>query len=402
MALLELLEQFEHPVPILKIELDAIALDITATTAAGSFVIKNSGGGILSGTVMSNSSYLIFDETDFNGNHVNMRYCVQINGHSVGDEIRTGIVVMSNGGEKKLPVVIKMRPPSVITDDGMCIASLADFAAYAGESASKASALLISPPFAAWLERFGYAQMDIFAAIRKDANAFRALENFLVLSGLKPAVTLRYDGPPPYYEIMPNVSERLSGRIQVQPSGRGYVDAAVTTDGAAWLEVSPKRLTNANFNTWGFADIFYNINTGLIRDKSTKAAIVIAGGDVIVPIKVRKKKPLAFALSKPVYCFGESGTIICENNVGKAVSLRIETDKFIKLETNLKLKQTQLKDKMEIPFTIRLSTLQTTQMTLKKQQSLIGSITIRAAYGNTVVEETLRVAVGESLAKARL
>jgi hypothetical protein len=114
---------------------------------------------------------------------------------------------------------------------------------------------------------------------------------------------------------------------------------------------------------------------------------------MVLPIQVYKKKPLMFALCKPAYCFGENGTILCENNIGKIVSLDIETDKFVKLDIN----KAHLKDKMAIPFAIRLGALQTTQMALLKQQSLVSNITIHATYGNVIVTETLRLIVGEAL-----
>ncbi|MCL2699972.1 MAG: DUF5717 family protein, partial [Defluviitaleaceae bacterium] len=244
---MDLIQQFEYPLPMLKILAEKIVIE-TSGNEKGALLVDNIGGGLLNGRVMSNSPALKFRETEFSGNQISLDYTCDTEGLKPGDVVHSEIVVMSNGGEKAIPLIIKVIPASIVTAEDIKLTSLKDFLAYAKKYPAQARRMFTSPDFAVWLTNMSYEYMDIFEHLVHDANKERALENFFILSKLKNRAVLSIDRKTFYIDVGPEQKDLITGEITVRKTGWGFVEADITADDEDWLAVSPDRLTTGRFS----------------------------------------------------------------------------------------------------------------------------------------------------------
>lgn len=389
----ELIRSLEYPPPILKVRADQLVVEATALGVSGEFMLENAGGGVLSGVIMANSPCVRFEEERFEGNRVRVRYSVGLEGAQAraGDVIQTSAIIMSNGGESVVPIAIHAAPPAIETEEGVKITSLKAFLAYAMENEPGAGRLFASEGFQEWLADTGFEMMDIYESLREDPDKTRALHLFFTLCKMKRETVLTCDQEPLSFETPPNVSEMITGRLQVKKTGWGFLDEEVAVAGVAkWLEVVPKRLRPPAFGGGDTAEVIFKINTSLIGAAGGSDSIVI-GGHASVPVSVKIKEALDVSLDKEFYVFGETGGILCVNNTGKDALLDVAAlDGFIRFEgTRFKVGR-----RARIPFTLRHTAATLAQISLKKQPTLMGRVAVSNLGGGAPFEKTLTLAAG--------
>jgi hypothetical protein len=385
---MELIKQLEYPLPILKILAEKIVIE-TSGSEDGSLLVDNIGGGILSGRVMSNSPALRFRDPEFSGNQVSIVYTCSTDGCKPGDVIQSEIVVMSNGGEKSIPLIIKVIPAMIVTAEDIKITSQKDFLAYAKKYPAQARKLFTSPEFMMWLSDMGYEFMDIFEYLVRDSNKERALENFFILGKLKNRAVLSIANKTHYINVNPEQKDLITGEITVHKTGWGYIEADVITDGGEdWLSVTPECLSAGMFSQKDIALIKYSINTAKLKGKMSRADIRISGG-LQAALVVKKKTHISISSDKSCYDSEDSGKLRVVNNCGGDIMLDISVrDGFVKFEG----KRYYMGATAEIPFNVKLSTLQMAQIGLKRQPFFETEIYVTTNIGSKQIKRTVRVA----------
>ena len=97
---------------------------------SGSFFVKNIGGGLLTGTIITDNDVISFDETDFEGNEYELKYNIDVREYEPNKLLKFNVYIVSNGGEIIIPVFIKVLKNIFYTDDGYKITDIKSFFSY--------------------------------------------------------------------------------------------------------------------------------------------------------------------------------------------------------------------------------------------------------------------------------
>ncbi len=394
---MDFIEQLEYPLPILRAGLDQLTVETTLSGTTGSFTVENIGGGVLEGSVMSHNPCLRFNQERFKGNRLTLSYHIQPTGYRLGEVMRTSLVLMTNGGEKTVPVTVRILPPALLTEEGLELSCLKEFAAYAQQEGNrrKGAVLFASSAFLPWLMQLGFEQPDLYTFINQDDNKERALYNFLYANGLVGKPLLTCQNPRIIIEVLPNVLEMLTGRVEIVKSGWGFVAEELVMPSETecpWLDVAPKKLTMADFDGIDSALLTYRINTGRLSGGIQTACVKL--GDVSLRFEVRRQKAFHCSLSQPFFGFDDTGLLCFENRLGKPVNVVVSaSENFIKLQQE----RFAVKEQTKIPVSFRLPALLSAQRAMKRLPPLTGLIHVKAVRGDFIYEKTLKVTVGDRL-----
>ncbi len=395
---MDIIEQLEHQLPIIGLDTNRIVIE-TSGVFDGSFTVFNTGGGTLAGTISCNEQSISFTPASFSGNRVRIVYKFALSSYAQGTVINTEAVLISNGGERVVPIVIKVVPHAFVTTDGSKLTSLREFYQYAKKNATQAGNIVYSQTFKSWLLDINYEYIDIYETIIKDTNKERALENFFLLNKLKKPANITVSTNAIKHEIFYNSKDILSSSFYVTKHGFGYFSSDIYVENKSnWLIVSKNAITSSDFKKSETEDtrpvetaaVNYYINTALVKDKNVSDKIFI-GDNVEVTVSVRRKAPLNVSLSKEAFSYDDSGSLVIVNNCGKDIALDVSVkDSYIKFEG----KRYFAEDKTEIPFRVKLSGLQLTQVAILKQAYIVTEIYLKATVDDAVFKKTIKVVIG--------
>lgn len=384
MTRMNIREQFEYPLPVIKLGQDKLKIK-TDRKYRGEIQIHNTGGGILEGRLLSNLKGLGFEPPEFSGN-AKITYTLNLTGVKPGDKILSSILVLSNGGEVKLPVEIQIVRPPFMTPENIPITSLEDFLTYSKEHSTTAGLLLPSAEFKNWLMSASYPFMEAYELLTGDPNKERALDNFFIISGLKERTTIVALEDKADFDIRPYETEPIPAALPVRKNIWGHFEGELKVrHGSPWLTLMSSRLTSEDFNENHTALIRYHIEPALLEQPFNRDSIMI--GELLeIPVTVKKRPGLAFALSKESYAFQDSGEILVKNLSGKDLILEITPqDDFVRFEG----KRYFVSDVAAIPFQTKITGLQAAQLLLKKQPVIQTNIQIKTTVFDKIYKTTL-------------
>jgi len=180
-------DRFEYPLPVLHTDTDHITMN-TLETTSGAINIKNTGGGVLEGRVLSRCPGLFFPREIFVGNNEILHFTF-----TPAESAEGMIYILSNGGEKAIPVYVK--PTRITAPGGFAISDIYDFYEYSQKNPAQAQRIFTDSEFYMLLLATGYEYMEVYEALHKDANRKRAMVNFFIVSGIKDRVAMEYKPP---------------------------------------------------------------------------------------------------------------------------------------------------------------------------------------------------------------
>ncbi|MDR1530944.1 MAG: DUF5717 family protein [Clostridiales bacterium] len=396
------IERFEYPLPVLKTSAEKITIE-TSGACRGNFTISNGGGGLLSGVITSNSRAVRFRPEEFTGNDSRIEYSLALETFKNGDIINTDAVIQTNGGEKVIPVCIKIVPQEIHLEDGGRITGLNDFLAFAKRNTAAARDLFVSAEFMMWLTATGCAYMDLYDRLSRDSDKDRGLENFLILSKLKTKVRITTDEPEAEFLIEPlaagagasgggGTSAGLrEGFFTLKKSDWGFVDEPVQVRyKSKWLTLEKERVRSEDFDENALARLRFLVDSSKIH--SPVVSDVISAGDAALRVTVKRRPYMSVYLSKEYMGLDDEGGVRILNYTGKDIMVEIETrDNFIKFEGRRYL----VSKYAEIPFKVKMTTLQLAQLTFKRQPAVVTEITARLACDGGMQVKRLPLVIGE-------
>ena len=392
-------EQFEYPLPELSIDVNELLIE-TTDTYEGSFTVRNTGGAELVGSIHSRAKSITFIPSKWRGNEINVKYIFKASegGWNPGDIFNTNAVIVSNGGEKNLPITVKLTQMVIQTDEGTVITDVSDFYGYAKNYPAQARRLFVKGDFYMLLLASGYEYADAYELLLKDMNRERALENFFILSGLKNKVTLTLPQKTLTYRKATNDGDKVHDHFDIQRNGDGYVEASISTaSGVPWLTLNSERIISSDFDASGAAAVNFTIDPPLIKGRYARERIIISDQSSTEPEKsieviFIRQTPLAARLDREAFNFEDTGNIIVTNQSGVELSLDIFCrDSFIKPDA----KTCKVIGQKTIAFTVKMSKLQYTQMMFRKHPYVTAEIEVRAIFNKKMVAIILPLTVGE-------
>ncbi|MCL1863869.1 MAG: DUF5717 family protein [Defluviitaleaceae bacterium] len=385
-------DKYEHPKPILTTDL--IALDIeTKDSHRGKFLLKNTGGGTLKCTIFSRCKGLTFSPEEFESNsqEVSFVFNAQSAGLGIGETVSSRFFIMSNGGEKEIPVTAKLIKMSIATSDGHVIANIWDFYEYSLTHPSQARRLFIDSEFYMLLLASGYEYMEVYESLHKDANRERAMDNFFILSGLKSKTEISIvDDSTLEFSQAPGNATPITGSFEVQKSDSGFAESPLTlrTD-APWLKLSSGKLGTADFEN-NISTVGFTIDPALIENNFAREQICVA--DRAIEIVYRRLPPLILKLNRDTYRYADRGTIEVINNTGATMQVGVFCpENYIRFSA----RSFPIGARGEIPFEVKLSAFMNAQMLFRKLPYMQTSIEISATVPGEIHKKTLPITIGE-------
>jgi len=387
---LDVVSLFEYPLPVLSTSLDRIDSE-SSGHINGSFNVRNKGGGNLAGRILSNSKALTFIPDIFSGRNIVINYHIDISALKPGDELRTSAVVMTNGGEKTIPVTVKIVPTRIETKEGVGLSSLSDFNEYAMDHPVAARSFFMSSDFFSWLTAIQYPHTDSYEELTKDPNKERALDNFLIISGLKQKSKIIPISKQVTAVINPYDKNIYTGDLRLVRTGWGYLSGGVTLKTKAkWLKMGKDLISARDFDVNNHMTLSFYISPVFLTSPMCGETVAIDGETV--SICARALHSVSARLSKAYAGFGDSGTVCLNNNTGHDIKVEIlPEDTFIRFEG----RQYLIGKYAEIPFEIRLTGLQATQLRLLKQPVVRTGVHVRTAESIYRFQTRLPLTVGE-------
>jgi len=397
--------QYEHPLPIL--ESDTNSLSATPGHG-GSFTIINTGGGQLSGHILSRLDGLVFTPSRIEGNNQVISYSYtppenstppqsttsqhNNNNNTQATHTQSVAYITTNGGEITLPITVSHSPMTIQTDEGVPISSVSDFYAYANSYPGAARRLFTTSEFYMLLLSTGYEYLPIYESLHKDTNRERAMDNFFQLSGKKTKTTLSLETK--RIDITQKPGQISRATFYVQKSNSGYADAPITIRGdAPWLGLSTTRLATGDFDTNNRAKVDIKIDPLHLPGTFLREHIMVGRDpivDNILELNIRHAAPFNLRLNRAGYRFDDRGTIEIENNTGYDMTVDLYSrDRFVRFYANSYV----VGQNYSIQFEIRPGAF--TSGFFRKTPYVSTSVDVRAHCPGQVFQRRLHFTIGE-------
>ena len=389
--------RFDFPLPRLDISTDIIDIE-TNDKHEGSFTIKNTGGGTLSGQILSRCAGLVFSPAEWVGNTQIVSYTFNAAdaGLTTGQSMESHVYISSNGGEKKLPVTAKLTKMSITTAEGYTITNLQEFFEYANNYPAQARRLFVDSEFYMLLLATGYAYMEVYESLHKDANRERALDNFFILSGLKGKTTFYIESKNLKFIQNPNENQLLYGHITVQKSDNGYVEAPITVrDNSPWLNFYASKLVQNDFKETLATMVNFSIDPMQINGTYARELVTIGTQPTVentAEIVYRRAAPIVLRLNRTTYSYEDKGVIHVTNNTGKDMKVEIHCpESYVRFSARSYLVGAY----GEIPFNIKLSAFLSAQLFFRKLPYMRTAIEVRVNAQGQAYRKLLPIIVGQ-------
>ncbi|MCL2355980.1 MAG: DUF5717 family protein [Defluviitaleaceae bacterium] len=371
-------EKYEYPLPVLSADTDEISIETTGNFN-GRLHIKNTGGGVLRGELLSRLSGLSFEPQKFEGNSqtINFTFNAQTAGLGIGESVSSRFFISTNGGEKEIPVTAKLTKMSISTPDGHTIANIRDFYEYSQKHPAQARRMFTDSEFYMLLLATGYKYTEVYESLHKDANRERAMDNFFVLSGLKGRTWLELSGEKRLeFTRTPGNNAKISGELKIKKSDSGYVEAPLNFS-ANWLSFSSGKLASSDFDEENTAAVTFTIDPEKITGSIARDEIII-GTDAVrcsAEIIYRRLPPFVLRLNRGTYRYSDRGTIEVTNNTGAPARLEIFCpESYIRFAAGAYT----IPARGEIHFEIKLSAFTNAQMFFRKLPFMKANIEIKS------------------------
>jgi hypothetical protein len=385
MSDMEILQSLEHPLPTLSVDVDRIEA-ASGSSFSRLITIKNRGGGVLEGEVFTNSMFAGASPSSFSENQAVVELQADLSGLSLGETLETFVYIVSNGGEKEIPVSLR-HEESLMAPGGVKIASLEDFSAYAEKSWSQAAALMRKPELRVFLGKIKPDLRRLYDVFIQDADAGRSLESFLRAAAGKAPPRLEIPQRRFTAHVKPFERGPVEGLAPVKIEGWGRLDDDITVDASAkWLS-APASVTEAlRGASSGFVP--FAVDPLKLPGKRAVASISIGGAGLVWIEAVRLPMFKARA-SKETYAPGQTGHIIIDNYSGAEFLAEVAPDEsFLRFDA----RRYAVKEKAEIPFAVRLTAMQS--LAVRRRLEIPASVTVRAMARGEAAVAKISLSVG--------
>jgi len=379
-------DRFEYPLPILDLDIDELFIE-TKDNFNGRFTIKNTGGDMLSGHILSRHPAITFEPSTWEGNLVDINYHFSLTdagGFRPGDTLESSAYICSNGGEVHLPIMVKLIKMAISTREGNVIANVQDFYEYAQRYPSQARRLFTDSEFYMLLLAIGYEYMEIYESLHKDSNRDRAMDNFFILSGLKGKTTLKLQQHQLEFIQKPHETSMIYGQFLVQKSDNGYFESPISMrTSVPWLMLPISRLISSDFNDANTAMVQFSIDPLQVSGRYARELIYVGSElepDYSNAIEVIFKRdiPLTIQLNRESFRYEDKGVIEIINNTGLELRLSLFCqDSYVRFAA----REYIVGAYYEIPFNIKLSAFMNASLLFRKQPYMRSAIEVRSVRG---------------------
>lgn len=385
---------FEYPLPQIQVDTPKITINI-ADFKIGHINIKNIGGGQLNGKIISNTSCIIFKNKEFSSNDILLEYEAVPSIYTVGDFIKSEIIIISNGGEVLIPVFINITNRAYILCEDIKIYSIKDFYTYFLEKPKEAIKIFTSFDFILWLKKIKFEHLDILEFFLKDSNKLRAIDNFFIIALNKERASFDFIQTSFKFKYFDTSEDNIIGTIPIKMIKKGYFETDIfLQNNREWLELSKTKITSNNFDTNGLFKLDFKIIKSKLKSAFEQDKILFKDFEKSVLIEVYKKQPLEIIFETDFFKPQERASFKIINNLGKELLISIAPkDAFLKFEGENYL----VGKYSEIYFEPRLSPIAKAQLDFYKKPYIETKVLIKADINGKIFTFNKKIFVGNSL-----
>lgn len=278
--------EFEVKRPEVEISVARLALEVEAGTLyRGSFTIKSANDMNIK-LMVFDSRYLIdFKSHTFVGRKNEIAFSFNAENIEPGKTFVGNINVVSDGGEFRIPYNIEVVEPMITVGDKK-IKDLFQFAAFAEEAPGEALTVFLDDDFKRVFLKDKDMEARAYHSLRKCVNMEQAMEDFLVYTHKKRALTLQAAEKEILIE-MP--TELVRAGINISKNTWGYVKAAVRSD-CDFLMPEMTEIDRDSF-TGNNCKLTFLINPDRIKDGVNTGNIYVENPYQTICIKIGIKLP---------------------------------------------------------------------------------------------------------------
>lgn len=386
------LEAFEYPLPKIDVKEKEGFFIKTSYAYDGNFTIINCGGGLLEGTIASNSEFIKVHPASFKSNQITIDFSLSMKGFQLGDMIRTSVLIISNGGELTVPVAIQIVPPELLTASHEPIYSLQAFAEYALKDPHEASFLFQSTNFVTWLEAMDYDKIETYTWAKNISHRQKAMDDFLVLNRLKEKATITY--PKEIIIKLPPVPDIYHSHIVLERNGSGFVYTKLSSSHKA-VKLAVSEIDEEAFKNSDFFHVPISIYPGLLTKPVTPVLIELEDFSHehmgYIAIFITKESPIKAQLSRSVYQKEDEGILTIYTHFTEDVLVDISvSNSFIRFEANKYLVDKEI----HIPFKIMQQGFLQASSRFFKRPYQWEHITVSATYPGGYFNKNFPIQIG--------
>ena len=363
---------------------------------SGSFFVKNIGGGLLTGTIITDNDVISFDETDFEGNEYELKYNIDVREYEPNKLLKFNVYIVSNGGEIIIPVFIKVLKNIFYTDDGYKITDIKSFFSYFKKKPLNAIDIFYSEEFFKWLAKINFQRIDMLKLFLNDEDKERAIDNFFLFCKLKKKSYVEAIEKNINIFVKPFQKEKIFGSIALLKKGYGYIHKKIDFKyNNTCIKFEKNELTSKDFDIENRCYINYEIAPCLITGSFSKECAII-DENTFIKINISVLPKIVVNLSQEIYEYDDFGSIIIENNCGKDLVFELSAkDNFIEFESRHYI----VSDKDKVNFKIKRSKMKSfiDKMTFNKKLYTESEIYVKTVFNNQTIKKTRKIVLGNSL-----
>lgn len=382
-------EQFENKLP--QAETSKKELDVFVRQGeiyVDELMIHNVGGGTLEGQVYF-GPYIESDKTKITGNMCRIKYKIDLS-HSTTKTLYSEIVFATNGGEVVVKVTIHVGG-TVLSVEGHTIETLADFYQFCRKNQSVGKKIFVHQEFLNWLGRLDYAYIDIYEQFRKDPIKERGINNFFVFNKFKENPKLVLESKKIELIEDPFRPESYQGELTIRRMGWGFVDERLMAD-VPWIKLEKQNVLTADFKDSDNLIIPFTVPKENIYGKNKAGKITLSHSAGAVDVRIKMLKILEVEIDKNYQTHKDVMYLCVKNNTKDEIRLEVQAkDAFVKFEEDNYL----VGEMLNIPFNIKLSTLQLAQKSIKKVPVFESWIRVKATYKDKKFFEDIKIVLGD-------
>lgn len=311
----------------------------------GAFKLSNTVKGIiLKGQIYSPLQEIHLNKTFFDDNS-EIQYSIKAFSTKMTKK-ESYIQIISNAGELKIPVVIKVESPSIQASIGR-IKDLKQFVNLAENNWQEAVEIFTTKAFEEVVLIQQPELIQLYSTLLKSSLKDQALEEFLITANKKNSVKLSLTDKEKKYKIV-NVNEK--DEIIIKKDNWGYVDVNAKVN-VPFIRLEKNTLTQSSFID-GEASIKYIILHDRLHFGLNEGCIILEtlSQKLTLTVQVMKPKMIDIYLDQMSYTLNDEGSLIISNPYKQKFDIKITPiDKWIELQNE----NYEVTESLEIPFAFK-------------------------------------------------
>lgn len=280
-------ENFQYELPQIVVSKDRIELSVEAGKYyEDSLFIRNQESTKMKGLIYCTCPYVKLESKSFLGRESRIGYSVCVRGEKEGETITGELYLVTDCGEKRIPIVLKVVKDYVVTSLGE-IRDLFQFANLAKMYPKEAVTLFASEEFKKVFFKKDAPELMLYQSLVKSTSKSHAMEEFLISIHKKKKITINVGKSTVIYD---KTETAFSDKVLLTKDTWGHEEIVIRSN-AAFLRPVADKIWTDEF-TGGEYELEYIVDPGLMHAGINYGRLEIITANETNKIDVVVKNPV--------------------------------------------------------------------------------------------------------------